>query len=362
MRILFYITLIAMALVALVSADGNVVTLTPENFDKVVDGSKTVFVKFYAPWCGHCKKLAPDYEVLADTFQKASDKVAIAKVNCDDHKDLCSKYDVSGYPTLKIFDKSTTSKDYNGQRSIEELITYINNHAGTNMKVKKAPSNVVDLTPSNFESVVLDKSKHVLVEFFAPWCGHCKKLAPDYEILGNTYANEKDVVIAKMDCDNAANKDLCSKYGITGFPTIKFFSKDNKEGAKYEQGRELDTFINFINKNAGSKRTKGGKLMADAGRVEKLDTLASEFITAAADARKEIIKKAQTIVDSLSEELKADGAYYVKVMKTIVDKSVDYIQTETARLTKLVSGSIKGDKLDQFTKKINVLESFKSSN
>ncbi|EAL69370.1 protein disulfide isomerase [Dictyostelium discoideum AX4] len=362
MKILLFVTLIALAFVALCSAEGNVVVLSPDNFDTVVDGSKTVFVKFYAPWCGHCKKLAPDFEILADTFAPVSNKVVIAKVDCDqaDNKALCSKYDVSGYPTLKIFDKSTTAKDYNGARSVDELLTYINNHAKTNVKVKKAPSNVVDLSPSNFDSVVLDKSKNVLVEFYAPWCGHCKKLMPDYEILGNTYANEKDVVIAKIDCDAADNKAICSKYGVTGFPTLKWFGKQSKDGEKYEQGRDLDTFINYINKQAGVNRVKGGKLAVGAGRVEQLDTIATEFIAAAAEVRKELVKKAQTVVDSLPEELRTEGSYYVKVMKTIAEKSIDFVTTEIARITKLVSGSMSGKKADEFAKKLNILESFKS--
>ncbi len=67
---------------------------------------------------------------------------------------------------------------YNGGRSAEDIITFINNKAGTNIRIKKAPSNVVDLDDKNFDSIVLNPSKHVLAEFYAPWCGHCKHLAP----------------------------------------------------------------------------------------------------------------------------------------------------------------------------------------
>ncbi|GAM25799.1 hypothetical protein SAMD00019534_089740, partial [Acytostelium subglobosum LB1] len=354
MNRLLLISAFVAVLVAMVAADGNVIVLSPENFDTVVDGTKTVFVKFYAPWCGHCKKLAPDYEIIADTFA-GSKSVAVAKLDCDVHKDLCAKYDVSGYPTLKVFAKSTEPKDYNGMRSVDEIVTFINNNAGTNAKVKKAPSNVVDLTPANFDQVVLDAKKDVLVEFYAPWCGHCKKLAPDYEILANTFANDANVVIAKIDCD--ANKEQCQKYEVTGYPTIKFFPKGNKAGEKYEQGRDVETFVSFINKNAGTQRVKGGKLLPAAGRIEALDALVTKFVEGAKTARTEIIAEAKKIVETLAADVKPEGKFYVKVMESI-QKTEAFVATELARINKLLQGTISGKKSDEFSKKVNILEHF----
>lgn len=63
---------------------------------------------------------------------------------------------------------------------------------------KQAPSAVLDLTLETFESVAMDPSKHTLVEFFAPWCGHCKSLAPVYEKLGTVFSGESSVNVAKV--------------------------------------------------------------------------------------------------------------------------------------------------------------------
>jgi len=190
----------------------------------------------------------------ATSFSKFKD-VVIAKVDADAHKELGSRFDVHGFPTLKWFPKgSSTPEDYNGGRAAEDIINFINEKAGTNARVKKAPSAVVDLTDANFDSIVLNSKKDVLAEFYAPWCGHCKKLIPDYEKLASAFAGEQNVVVAKLDADNY--KDLASKYGVSGFPTLLWFGKNNKENPeRYEKGRDVQSFVDFINEKAGTKRT-----------------------------------------------------------------------------------------------------------
>lgn len=80
-------------------------------------------------------------------------------------------------------------------------------------------SAVLDLIPDNFDDVVLKSGKPALVEFFAPWCGHCKKLAPVYEELASSLDFAKDrISIAKVDAD--AEKDLGKRFGVQGFPTV----------------------------------------------------------------------------------------------------------------------------------------------
>jgi protein disulfide-isomerase A1 len=84
---------------------------------------------------------------------------------------------------------------------------------------------VKTLVSTNFDEVAFDKSKDVLVEFYAPWCGHCKQLVPIYEQLGENFKDSATVVIAKMDA--TANELEHTK--INSFPTIKLFKRDTNE-------------------------------------------------------------------------------------------------------------------------------------
>lgn len=125
-------------------------------------------------WCGHCKNLAPTYEQLGDAYNHAKNDVIIAKVDADAHRDLGTRFGVKGFPTLKWFPKgSTEPEDYNSGRDLKDFTTFIAERAGIQARVKKVVSAVEILDSSNFDSVVMDPTKNVLVEFYAPWCGHC---------------------------------------------------------------------------------------------------------------------------------------------------------------------------------------------
>lgn len=108
--------------------------------------------------------------------------MVIAKVDADAERSLGERFDVKGFPTLKYFPKGNTAgEEYDGGRTADTIVSWINQKTGLNRKVKKTPSAVVELTAANFDQVV-QSGKHVLVEFMASWCGHCKSLVRKYRV------------------------------------------------------------------------------------------------------------------------------------------------------------------------------------
>jgi protein disulfide isomerase len=101
---------------------------------------------------------------------------------------------------------------------------------------------------SNFGKIVFDETKDVLIELYAPWCGHCKALEPTYKKLAQKYKDESNLVIAKLD---ATANDVPAEYKASGFPTIFFAPKGGKsKPVKYEGARELTDFVKFLEENS----------------------------------------------------------------------------------------------------------------
>jgi protein disulfide-isomerase-like protein len=92
---------------------------------------------------------------------------------------------------------------------------------------------VINLNAKNFDKVVGASHTVTIVEFYAPWCGHCKALKPEYIKLAKELKGL--VQVAALDCDDAANRPLAGKYGIQGFPTIKIFT-GAKQPVDYQVG------------------------------------------------------------------------------------------------------------------------------
>lgn len=446
----------------IIDEEDGVLVLTEKNFDKAIEAHEFVLVEFYAPWCGHCKKLAPEYVKAAKQLEKSESSVKLAKVDATIEKALGTKFGVRGYPTLKFF-KSGKPQDYKGPRDGAGIVSWLEKKTGppaiqvndmeTFEKMKEYPVVVVgvfkdqesddakeflkaagaiedhkivitssddvkkgiqardghiilfknfdvprvkydgeakaaaieawineqsiplvweftsnnaqkifaqkakthflyfikggeeiqkDIQPlkkcatdykdkvafayvdvneksnaqvtkffgidatmapmytlfemetsakymsdkntvaeteavktmiekylagelektlksedipedwdkeavkvlvgKNFADVALDKSKDVFVELYAPWCGHCKSLAPIWDKLGEEFESDDSVVIAKMD----ATANEADGVNVKSFPTLKLWKKDTNELVDYSGARDFDTLAHFV--------------------------------------------------------------------------------------------------------------------
>ncbi|KAK4696790.1 protein disulfide-isomerase A6, partial [Lecanoromycetidae sp. Uapishka_2] len=353
---LSYFILSALAVIG-ANAASSVLDLIPDNFDSVVlESNKPALVEFFAPWCGHCKKLAPIYEELAQNFEFAKDKVSIAKVDADAEKDLGRRFGVQGFPTLKWFDgKSDTPTDYSGGRDLESLSSFIVEKTGIKMKgaKKAAPSAVEMLNDKSFKNEV-GGDKDVLVAFTAPWCGHCKSLAPVWEEVAKDFASEPNVLIAKVDAEAENAKATAQDLGVKSYPTIKYFPKGSTTPEPYEGGRTEEAILSFMNEKAGTFRLAGGKLNELAGTIPSLDEIVSKF-TGGKD------------MSTLSADLTASAKglqgkyveYYLKVSDK-VSKNQGYVEKELARLQGLLKkGGLAPEKVDDLISRSNILGKFK---
>jgi len=472
-----------------IELENGVMVLNADNFDAAVADNNILLVEFYAPWCGHCKKLEPEYASAAKTLQDDGSPAKLAKVDATENKDLANKFGVKGYPTLKFF-KDGTPLEYTGGRTADTIVAWLNKKTGppavvldsaeaadaiqaknkavvvgffkdpesaeakeylsaastledqvfaivsdeamfsklevkadnTVIVLRKFPGEepravmegeisaaavtdfvganalplvsdfnqdtaktifgtsigghliifgsakddgheqrlhnarkvakdyrgkvmfvsvttdeeehkrVLDffgiwdtptfrianvqqdfvkykpetndfseenlrgfvekylagslvpdlktaelpqdwdaapvkvLVGSNFADVAMDATKDVLVEFYAPWCGHCKKLAPIWDDLGAKFEDVEDVIIAKMDATVNEVKDI----KVNGFPTIKLFRKETNEMVDYKGGRALDDFVGFLRPEMLKTEETEAEAEADPAPKEEL--------------------------------------------------------------------------------------------
>ena len=133
--------------------------------------------------------------------------------------------------------------------SVDAIGTWIDDvtagRAAPHLKSEEPPAeqgdNVV-IVGKEYAKIVKDASKDVLVKYYAPWCGHCKKLAPVWDELAAAYKDEPNLVIGKFDATVNEAEDV----QIQGYPTLIFYPKDNKEGVKYEGERDLDSIKKWL--------------------------------------------------------------------------------------------------------------------
>ncbi|VAI18245.1 unnamed protein product [Triticum turgidum subsp. durum] len=248
---------------ALYSAGSPVLQLNPNNFKKVLNANGVVLVEFFAPWCGHCKQLTPIWEKAAGVLKGVA---TVAALDADAHKELAQQYGIRGFPTIKVFLPGKPPVDYEGARDVKPIVNFALSQvkgllrdrldgktsggssgktSGGSSEKKNEPNESVELNSSNFDELVVKSKDLWIVEFFAPWCGHCKKLAPEWKRAAKNLKGQ--VKLGHVDCDS--DKSLMSKYKVEGFPTILVFGADKESPFPYQGARAasaIEPFVSFL--------------------------------------------------------------------------------------------------------------------
>ncbi|KAL5004683.1 hypothetical protein ScPMuIL_018139 [Solemya velum] len=206
------ICLVALLPLAIAS---DVLEFTDSNFAEKAASHDLMLVEFYAPWCGHCKRLAPEYERAATQLASNDPPVPLVKVDCTAEKDVCSKYGVSGYPTLKIFRNGELSEDYNGPREAAGIVKHMQSRAGPSSK---------ELTSVEETEKVLSKKEYVVIGFF-------KSADSD---LAKTYQKVADSMSSDMRFAHTTDEAVRQKYGYED--TIVLFQPEHLK-SKFEESR-----------------------------------------------------------------------------------------------------------------------------
>jgi len=108
-----------------------------------------------------------------------------------------------------------------------------------------------ELTHEDFDSTLASKTGSWLLDFYAPWCGHCKKISPIWDEAAEKVAAEGLAVhFAKMDCTVRAHSDICERYKVSGFPTLRVISSEGTYIKNFRGGRDVDGVVAYAKKLA----------------------------------------------------------------------------------------------------------------
>uniref|UniRef100_A0A8D2NGB5 Protein disulfide-isomerase A6 n=2 Tax=Zonotrichia albicollis TaxID=44394 RepID=A0A8D2NGB5_ZONAL len=249
-----------LAVNSLYSASDDVIELTPANFNKEVIQSESLWlVEFYAPWCGHCQRLTPEWKKAATALKGV---VKVGAVDADKHQSLGGQYGVRGFPTIKIFGANKNkAEDYQGGRTSDAIVEAalsalrslvkerLSGRSGGYSSGRQSresgggdKKDVIELTDDSFDKNVINSDDVWMVEFYAPWCGHCKNLEPEWAAAATEVKEQTKGKVKLAAVDATVNQMLAGRYGIRGFPTIKIFQK-GEDPVDYDGGRTRSDII-----------------------------------------------------------------------------------------------------------------------
>merc|ERR1711868_326752 len=253
-----------------ITKEEGVLVLTEGNFQEAVDGNEFVLVEFYAPWCGHCKALAPEYAKAAGILAEKDSPIKLGKVDATEESSLAEKFEVRGYPTLKFF-KNGKAMEYSGGRTADTIVSWVEKKTGPPAKALAGAE----------ESKAFVEGKDVAVI----GCFKEESTVAAKAFLGA--ASSMDGIPFGITGDEA----VCSEYGVTGEGVVMVKTFDDGKAiltddlseeniAKFISSESLPLVIDFNHETAQkifSGEVKSHFLMFSSAKAddhaEKLEKL-----------------------------------------------------------------------------------------
>ncbi|OXB75805.1 UNVERIFIED_CONTAM: hypothetical protein H355_009616 [Colinus virginianus] len=230
----------------------SVVSLTPETFVELVERRKREeiwMVDFYAPWCGPCQALMPEWKKMA---RMLNGLISVGSVDCQKFYSFCHQENVRGYPEIRLFPQKSSAThqyySYNGWHR--------DSYSLRGWALGYLPQVSVDLTPQSFTEKVLNGKDHWVIDFYAPWCGPCQNFAPEFEILARAVKGK--VKAGKVDCQ--AYGQTCQSADIRAYPTVKFYPYQGTKKSvlgEYIDSRDAKGIADILNEKLEAIQNKG---------------------------------------------------------------------------------------------------------
>lgn len=260
----------------------DVLVLTTANFEEAIAEFKFVLVEFYAPWCGHCKSLAPEYATAAGTLKGEGSEIRLAKVDATEESELAEKYQVRGYPTIKFFRNGAPS-EYQGGRQAPDIVNWLKKKTG----------------PPAAAIADVDAAKAAIEKDDVVVCGFFKNQESDgakafLEVAASMddipfIVTSEDAVFGEYKVDNEA---------VVLFKKFDEGRNDLSEGLTADairdfiNGNSLPTVIEFTQESA--QKIFGGEvknhlLLFVSSKDEKFDDLMANYKKAAVDFKGKVL-------------------------------------------------------------------------
>ncbi|KAK9497832.1 hypothetical protein O3M35_003748 [Rhynocoris fuscipes] len=232
---LIHITfIISFSLNIFVSAS-DVVELSDVDFSSRIQDYESALVMFYAPWCGHCKKLKPEFDKAASLLLENDPPVTLAKVDCTEGgKETCNKFSVTGYPTLKIFKDGDFLSEYNGPREASGIVKHMKSQVGPSAKTLN--------NLEQFEAFLKDPDLGI-VGFFST----DSSLKETFLKIADKLRNEFRFGITSS--EDLIKNNIGEGEGIILFRPKHLHSKFEPSQLKYEGGHKKDEIIDWLQAN-----------------------------------------------------------------------------------------------------------------